>query len=150
MALSAFGCGFQVRGTMNVPPEMQRTYIAASDQHSRFYQRLRSELREFGVEIVDSPAEATAVLSIIDDITDQRVLSVSARNVPREYEVYYTITYSLIADQETVIEPRTQTQTRAYTWDEKRVLGKNREEQVLREALVEDLVRIVLIQISAT
>jgi len=143
------GCGFQLRGTSSVPPDMQRTYIQATDRHSLFYQRLRTELTGAGVELVDSPVDATAIFAILSDITDQRVLSVSARNVPREYEVYYTIRYSVSSGQKTMIEPRTQTETRAYTWDETQVLGKAHEEQVLREALVDDLVRIILIQISA-
>lgn len=143
------GCGFQLRGSASVPAGMKRTYIQATDRHSLFYQRLRTELTGAGVELVDSPADATAVFSILSDITDQRVLSVSARNVPREYEVYYSIRYSITSGEKTMIEPRTQTETRAYTWDETQVLGKAHEEQVLREALVDDLVRIVLIQISA-
>lgn len=149
LAMMLTGCGYQLRGSTSVPPEMARTFISTQDQHSRFYQKLRTELRSAGVELVDSPADATAILSILTDLTDQRVLSVSARNVPREYEVYYTITYSLTAGQTTMIEPRTQTQTLAYNWDETRVLGKSQEEQLLRDALVDDLVRIVLIQISA-
>lgn len=147
--VSLASCGFQVRGATSVPPRLERTYISVVDRHSLFYRKLRSELESAGVELVDSPAEATAVFSILSDITDQRVLSVSARNVPREYEVYYIITYSLTSGQETLIDQRTQTQTRAYNWDETKVLGKAQEEQLLRNALVEDLVRIVLIQLAA-
>lgn len=149
IAASLAACGFQVRGATSVPPILDRTYISVVDRHSLFYRRLRVELESAGVELVDSPVDATAVFSILSDITDQRVLSVSARNVPREYEVYYIITYSLTSGQETLIEQRTQTQTRAYNWDETKVLGKAHEEQLLRESLVEDLVRIVLIQLAA-
>ena len=43
----------------------------------------------------------------------------------------------------------TQTLTRDYTYDETQVLGKAREEEVLRDALVDNLVRITMIQLSA-
>lgn len=142
-------CGFHVRGSTNVPPEIARTYISAVDRHSLFYRQLRLELSAAGIELVDSPADATAIFNILGDVTDQRVLSVSARNVPREYEVYYIVTFSVTSGRETMIEPRTQTQRRTYNWDETKVLGKAREEQELRNALVEDLVRIVLIQLAA-
>ena len=40
------------------------------------------------------------------------------------------------------------TLTRNYTYDPTLVLGKSREEELLRNAIVDDLVRIVLKQIS--
>ena len=147
LALTA--CGFQMRGATSVPPEMARTYIATDDQRSLFYRRLRESLRGAGVIVVESPFDATATFSILSDIPGQRVLSVSARNVPREYEVYYTVFYSVQAKNVTLLEPRSQTLTRDYTWDETQVLGKEKEEELLREAIVDDLVRIVLIQLSS-
>ncbi len=128
---------------------MERTYIATDDLHSLFYRALRIDLQDAGVNLVESPADASAVLSITYDETAQRVLSVSARNVPTEYEVYYTIQYTIDAGSERLVEPQTLTVTRDYTYDELLVLGKAREEALLRDACVDDLVRIVLKQISA-
>ncbi len=147
--LSLAGCGFQLRGATTIPPEMSRTYISTSDRHSVFYRKLRVGLQQAGAEMVDSPVDATAVFSIFTDVTDQRVISVSARNVPREYEIYYTVIYELNTDEATLMEERTQTLTRDYTFDETLVLGKAREEEVLRDAIADDLVRIVLIQLSS-
>ena len=142
------GCGFQLRGAVTVPPEMSRTFIETDDRHSLFYRELRDRLRTAGVEIVDSPVDATATFSIASDNTNQRVLSVSARNVPTEYEVYYTVVYGVVTRERPLLPLRSQTLTRDYTWDETRVVGKEKEEQVLREAIVDDLIRIVLFQLS--
>lgn len=149
MLLVLVACGFQMRATPTVPTLMSNTYIEAGDQYSLFYRKLRRELQAAGVTVVDDRDEATAVFSILNDDTEQRVLSVSARNVPREYEVYYTVYYSLQAGSTTLLEPQRQTATRDYTYDETLVLGKSREEELLREAIVDDLVRIVLIQLSS-
>lgn len=127
---------------------MQRTYVDAVDTHSQFYRELRAQLRMAGVDLVGGGAHATATLSILFDDTGQRVLSVSARNVPTEYEVYYTIEYALSAGSKTLLDTQTLTLTRDYTYDSRLVLGKAREEELLREAIVKDLVRIVLKQIS--
>ena len=121
---------------------MERTYISASDRHSPFYRRLRTAMQEAGVQLVDDPTAATATFGISRDDTDQRVLSVSARNVPTEYEVYYSIEYSLYAEVQSLRLRRN------YTYDPTLVLGRAREEQLLRDAIVDDLVRIVLKQIS--
>ncbi len=143
------GCGFQLRGTATVPPQMAKTYIQTEDRHSLFYRRLRRGLEDAGVEVVDSPSEGTATFSILADDTGQRVLSVSARNVPREFEVYYTVLYSVLSGENILMAPRSQTLTRDYTWDETLVLGKEKEEALLREAIADDLVRIVVIQLSS-
>ena len=142
------GCGFQLQGAYTAPPEMQRTYVAANDPFSQFYRELQAQMRASGIELVDDESSATATFLISFDETSQRVLSVSARNVPTEYEVFYTIEYTLSAGQKVLLETQTLTLTRDYTYDSTLVLGKAKEEELLREAIVDDLVRIVLKQIS--
>ena len=142
------GCGFQLQGALTVPPEMERTYIVTDDRHSLFYRKLRSRLRAAGVGLADTAADSTATLSILRDETDQRVLSVSARNVPTEYEVFYTVEYAIDGDSGRLLDARMLTGTRDYTYDSELVLGKSREEELMREAIADDLVSIVLKQIS--
>lgn len=148
-ALALAGCGFQLRGAPALPAEMSTTYIATPDRHSLYYRKLQRELRANGVEIVEDPAQAGAVFNVLRDETGQRVLSVSARNVPREFQVYYTVTFSLETEGRTMLAPREQTRTRDYIWDETLVLGKAREEDLLRDAVAAELVRVTLIQLSA-
>ena len=145
---SLTACGFQMQGAFVPPAGMERTYIAAGDRHSPFYREFDVRLQAEGVELTDSDADATATFTIFADDTGQRVLSVSARNVPTEYEVFYTITYSLDSGTTGLMPQQTLTLTRDYTYDSTLVLGKAREEELLREAIVADLVRIVMKQIS--
>jgi LPS-assembly lipoprotein len=142
-------CGFSLQGATTTPEAMQRTYISTPDRFSQFYRELRRSLQAAGVEVLDSPADATATLTILYDFTDQRVLSVSARNVPTEFEVFYTVRYAITSGVENLLEPQELTLTRDYTYDATLVLGKAQEEQLMRDAIVDDLVRIVLKQISA-
>lgn len=142
------GCGFQLQSAPTVPEEMRQTYIATTDRYSLFYRELRRELIAAGVNVVDVEANAGATFSIYFDDTDQRVLSVSARNVPTEYEVFYTIQYGLQSGEKAMLDVQELTLTRDYTYDSTLVLGKAKEEQSLREAIAQDLVRIVLKQIT--
>jgi LPS-assembly lipoprotein len=142
------GCGFHLQGATSTPEAMERTYISTTDQFSPFYRELRRTLRASGVEVLDDPTGATATLTILFDLTDQRVLSVSARNVPTEFEVFYTVRYTITSGEASLLEPQELTLTRFYTYDETLVLGKAKEEQVMREAIVDDLVRIIMKQIS--
>ena len=127
---------------------MERTYISATDSRSLFYRNLREALLSADVQLVDNATDATAVFTISFDHTDQRVLSVSARNVPTEFEVFYTIEYSLDSGTKNLLEPQTVTLTRDYTYDPTLVLGKAYEQELLRDAIVDNLVRIVLKQID--
>lgn len=127
---------------------MERTYISATDHRSLFYRKLRAALKSAGVQLVDDPTDATATFTISYDETDQRVLSVSARNVPTEYEVHYTVEYVLNGGTRNLLESQSLTATRDYTYDSTLVIGKAREQELLREAIVDDLVRIVLKQIA--
>lgn len=143
------GCGFQLQDTAStLAPALAQTHIASDNTRSDFVDSLRDVLRLHGVDIVDEN-DASAVITVVQDETGTSLLSVNARNIAREYEIYYAVTFSLrLAGREPVTsEPILL--TRAYTYDETKVLAKAREEQILRRALAEDLARQVLRRIEA-
>jgi LPS-assembly lipoprotein len=147
--LAAAGCGFHLQGAGTLPSGMASTYVETQRPHTDFLLSLTDTLRQRGAELLDAPAEGAAVLDIVADETGQRVLSVSARNIPREYEVYYAVTFSLRVGRESLIANETLVVTRAYTYDETQVLAKAAEEQIIRRALAEDLARRVMQRIQA-
>jgi len=142
--LAVCGCGFQARGTTSFPPEFAATYIDTVDRYSPFYQELVTSLRRSQLEIVDRRDTAQTIIRVSEDESGQRVQSVSPRNVPREFEVFYRIRYSVERGGVEVLEPQSLTRNRDYTWDETLVLGKALEEETLRRALAADLVELVL------
>jgi LPS-assembly lipoprotein len=128
---------------------MARTYVDTDRPHSEFLLTLTDVLRQRGAEVLEAPAEGAAILDIALDETGQRVLSVSARNIPREYEVYYAVTFSLRVGAESLLSNESLVVTRAYTFDQTEVLAKAAEEQILRSALATDLARRVMQRIQA-
>jgi LPS-assembly lipoprotein len=149
LALALAACGFHLQGAGTLPSAMARTYVDTQRPHSEFLQSLTEVLRQRGAELLDAPADGAAVLDITSDETGQRVLSVSARNIPREYEVYYAVTFSLRVGAESLITNESLVVTRAYTFVETQVLAKAAEEEILREALAEDLARRVMQRIQS-
>ncbi len=147
-ALAVTGCGFRLQGAANLPPDLHRMHVVTSDRYSEFYRKLDDALKARGVEVVATPQAADAILTIRRDETGQRVLSVSARNVPREFEVFYTVSYDVRVDGEIRSGADDLTLTRDYTWNESQVLGKEHEEGVLRSALADQLVRAVVTRLS--
>ena len=62
--------------------------------------------------------------------------------------MYYSITFSLESDGESLLPAESLLATRSYTYDETLVLGKSAEEVELHRALAQDLVRQVLRRIE--
>ena len=149
LGLSLGACGFHLEGAGSLPAVMAKTFVQAPDRNSDFLYSLRDALRQRGLRIVDTPAEAGAELIISEDNTGQRVLSVSARNVPREYEIFYSVTFAVRSGKQSLLEPQSLVATRSYTYDETQVLAKGREEEVLRQALAKDLAQKVVRRIEA-
>ncbi len=149
LGLLTSACGFHLRGDVGYPPGMAVTYIEATDRYTPFYQRLKSALRQGGVRVTANPADAGAVLRIHNDESGQRVLSVSARNTPVEYDVYYLVRYSLEIGGSEALPSQQLVLNRDYTYDETLVLGKGAESEVIRQALAGDLVGLVTRRLSS-
>jgi len=143
------GCGFQFRGTPDFPPQMAVMHIAAKDRYSAFYRELVTVLRRSDVTLTDDPAQARTVLRILTDDTGRRLLSVTARNVPAEYELYYRVRFSVDVDGVEAVPLEQLALTRDFSFDETQVLGKSGEEEVIRAAIASDLVGLVTRRLAA-
>ena len=149
VALSLSACGWRLQGSSRLSQTMTVTYVDAEDRYTEFNRALRDRLRASGAKLVDRAGEATAVVKIIKDESGQRVLSVSARNTPEEYEVFYTVEYSVASGGTELIPPQRLELTRDYSYDTAAVLAKQREQAVLREALAQDLAGLVLRRVAS-
>lgn len=143
------GCGFQLRGEQTLPEAMAVTYVAAPDRESVLYESLLGALRRANVSITDNPAEATAVLTLLQDIAGQRVLSVTTQGNPEEYELFRTIQYELVADDETLVRSLPVTVTRDFAYVESDVIGTQRQAERLDALLAGELTSLVIRTLSA-
>ena len=147
--VSLSACGWRLQGAAKLSPTMTMTNVDAKDRYTEFNQALRERLRASGAKVTERSADATAVVKIIKDQSGQRVLSVSARNTPEEYEVFYAVEYSVVSGGNELIPPQKLELTRDYSYDTTAVLAKQREQAVLREALAQDLAGLVLRRLAS-
>lgn len=143
------GCGFQLEGAAELADDLQRVYIQAADPFSPFVRAFQQRVRQRSGRVVEDRSDADVVLVVLGDETGQRVLSVSARNLPREYEVFYVLRFSVTGPAGSASEVQTLDLVRNYAFDETQVLGKRNEEVSLRQSLAEDLARQVMRRIDA-
>ena len=86
---------------------------------------------------------------IIKDDVVRRTLSVSAQNKPNEYEVTYNVRFSVTSGDKELLAPQDISATRSYSFDETRLLAKEHEEAILRQAMAHDLADRVIRQLSS-
>ena len=137
------GCGFQLRGSA----DLQGLKSVRIDTGSTI---LRDELAVFLVD--DKKAPVDAVLSAYDENYQRRVLSVDSNTgKAREYELAYTVKFNLVdGDGEALVSEQRVRLVRDFVFDEDAVIGKSREEDVLRREMRRDAVQHILRRLTAT
>lgn len=143
-ALLLTGCGFRLQGSATLPPGLESVHVATRDELSPFAVELFQGLERAGGQRAPSAGEADAVIRVRADRTGRRVLSVSARNTPQEFAIFYEVEYSVERDGEEVVPLQRLELTRNISFDESQLLAKDREEEILRDAMARDLADLVL------
>jgi len=147
-ATALAGCGFQLQRPATLPPELKALRIEAEDTQSEFYHALKDRLEDAGAD-TDAPGADAATLRILRDGTAERVLSVSARNVPTEYELSYSVRVTVSAGGRELMPAEEFTLTRDYSFDETALLAKQRERDTLSDALAGDLASVVMHRLAS-
>ncbi|HSY44501.1 MAG TPA: LPS assembly lipoprotein LptE [Steroidobacteraceae bacterium] len=148
-ALLAAACGFHLQGRTPLPALVKTPYLEAPDRQSDFVQSLLHALLANGAQPMQDKAHASVVVSILRDNVTRRVLSVSALNQPNEYEVTYTVSFSVAAGDKELLAAQELSATRTYSFDERLLLAKDHEEDILRADMAHDLADMVMRRLSS-
>jgi LPS-assembly lipoprotein len=143
------GCGFHLQGRTPLPAVVRQPFVEAPDRQSDFVQYLRHALISNGAQLTPEREQASAVVSILRDNVSRRVLSVSATNQPNQYEVTYTVGFTVSAAGKELLPPQEVQATRAYSFDERILLAKNHEEEILRQDMARDLADMVMRRLAS-
>jgi LPS-assembly lipoprotein len=143
-------CGFQLRGSADLPPAMKVTYIEGVKPFGTLADDFAAALRLRNITVTDRESLATAVLHITADNTEKLVVSVDTSGNVLEYELRQTIHFSVLAaDQRVGVAEQSVSLSRDYIFSSTDVLGKQREEQVVSATLQENLVNLAMLRIAA-
>lgn len=147
-ALPLAGCGFRLRGSFSTP---FKTLYLQMPPNSRLTVRLRQELlAESGVTIVNTPAEAEAILELLSDSRSRDVLSINDTGRAREYELTLSLSFRVSSpDGFDYMEAVTLTTRRDLTYAESDFLSREKEEAFLYRDMEADLVSQLMRRIEA-
>ena len=146
LCVAVAGCGFKLRGqqtfpfeTISVPTntplgvELKRNIAAASAQ----------------TKLVDSAAEAEAVLSVLSEANEKVILSLNTQGRVREYQLRYRVVYRVSSQKGIDFIPATAVLlTRDITFNDQ-VLAKEVEEAQLYREMRSDLVQQIVRRLAA-
>lgn len=148
LALNA--CGFRLRGSVELPPVLQDTYIQSQAPFTGMARALRTQLERSGANVLASKEQASAILAVVNERSESRVLSVGSRGKATEYELFDEATFSLSdAGGKVLIEPQTVRITRDLVFDPNELLGKLSEAESIHKQMRENLARQILMRIDA-
>jgi LPS-assembly lipoprotein len=143
------GCGFHLQGHTPLPASLKTPYVETPDRQSAFAQSMRHALLSNGAQLADTREHSSAVVHIIKENYKKRVLSVSATNQPNEYEITYTITFAVTAADKELLPQEDIAVTRTYSFDERLLLAKGHEEDLLHADMARDLADRVMRRLAS-
>jgi LPS-assembly lipoprotein len=147
LVLSA--CGFHLQGHTPLPDVVKTPYVQTTDRQSEFAVSLERAMISSGAHPVEDKEKASVVVNIIKDDVVRRTLSVSAQNQPDEYELTYTVRFSVTAGDKELLPPTDITNVRSFAFAEQLLLAKNHEEMSLRQDMAHDLADMVMRRLAS-
>jgi LPS-assembly lipoprotein len=146
-ALSA--CGFRLAGSDPLPAVMARPYLSLKDPYTDFSREFEHQLKASGATPQPNREGATASVDITKDLVEQRTLAVSAQNIPTEYELTYTVTFSVHGGGKELLAPQTISLSKDFSYNETLQLAKEHEADILRQQMARDLVSITMHRLTS-
>ncbi len=144
------GCGFHLRGSANLVDSLKVMYVQGVNLKQGLGLALKRNLTSNDVLVLASYQADSAVLTIIENKVERRVLSVGSDAKVSEYELFGTVKFN-ISDKngQLLAENQNVEARRDYQFDQDQVLGKEEEERLLREELNQQLAQSIVRYLSA-
>jgi len=143
------GCGFRLAGSQPLPAVLLRPYLSLQDPYTDFAHEFVRQLKGAGADLQPGSTGASAEVSVSRDTVEQRILSVSARNIPTEYLLVYTVTFAVTGGGKELLSPQTVSLSQDYTFSEQAVLAKEHEADVLRLQMARNLAAIAMRRLAS-
>ncbi len=143
-SIAVGGCGFRLAGSERLPVVLAKPYLSVKDPYTDFSREFERQLKSSGASLQLGRQDATATIEVTKDLIEQRTLAVSARNIPTDYELRYTVTFDVSGPDEQILPPQTLTLSRDYSFEENELLAKEHEADILRAQMARDLATMAM------
>lgn len=140
-------CGFHLRSLGDLPFESIYVQGTSAPGIARELKRL---LAGSGVKVVSSPEDAQALVELMSEQSEKRILSLSGKGTVSEYDVFYRVTFRV---KKSVAEnwgpPQLVEQHRDFSYDNSALLAKDAEEARLMSDMHTEAIHEILRRVSS-
>ena len=148
-ALLLASCGFQLRGTAQLPFESM--YVQAPTGSAFALQLKRAVEAGTSTRVTDSAGQAQVVLQILNELREKQILSLSGGGRVSEYLLRYRVSFRLTDRLNREHIPASEIVLRRdYTYSDDEALAKEGEEALLYQSMRNDAVQQLLRRLQAT
>ncbi|MCC6209714.1 MAG: hypothetical protein IT513_01600 [Burkholderiales bacterium] len=148
LALGLAGCGFQLRGTAELP--FKTVYLPPSGTPGVALELRRNIQAGTRAKVVDDPKSAEAVIEFTQESRDRVILSLAGSGRVREFELQYRVSFRVHDNKGGEFVPaNTIFLKRAITYTDAEILAKEREEYQTYRSLESEMVQQILRRIEA-
>jgi LPS-assembly lipoprotein len=148
LVLVLAGCGFQMRGTADLP--FETLYVPPASGPGIALDLKRNIQAGTRTAVVDDMKKADAVLEFSQETRDRLILSLAATGRVREYQLRYTVAFRVHDGKGGEFVPASRVQlTRDITFNDSDVLSKETEEQLLYRDMQFDMVQQIMRRLAA-
>lgn len=142
------GCGFQLRGKTHVSPLLSVVYIQNQLEDVNLSRAVDQIMGELGYSSVVK-SQSKLILLLESSRYNKRVLSIGSLGKAQEFEVTYTVHYSLRhINSEQYLVQEVLSLKRDMSYDVSAALGKSKEEQIIKQELLLQAARAIVRRIQ--
>lgn len=143
-------CGFHIRSTADIPPQLKILYVSSADKHSVLAPLLKQNLRELGVNVVNSPQQAPLTLAILSENFSQTKNILGTAQTLNSVNMYYTVTFAIEGnDHQSLVSPITLTTSTSYLQNSSQILGDTTMLPSYQQELIRNMISQILSHLSA-
>jgi len=147
LAFTLAGCGFQLRGTADVPFETLYLPGATTGIALDLKRNIQSGTR---AKVVDDPKNAQAILQFTEETRNKEILSLTGTGRVREFQLRYRVAFRVHDGKGGEYLPPSLIQlTRDVTFNDAEILAKEAEEQLLFRDMQTDMVQQIMRRLAA-
>ena len=144
-SLLVSGCGFHLRGQIDVPESLMRMHVKGSD--IELVRDVEKSLKFSDIEIVEDGDNA-ALLDLSNTSYVKEVIGTDNSGIATNYKMTYTLNYVVYDANQEVLQKQSLNQNRSLAYDASRILVFEREEVFLAEDMRKDLINQMLRRMS--
>ena len=142
------GCGFQLRGAVDIPQEYTPVFIQSAGAVGEV---IAQRLQDSGLAVTTSPRQAGLVLRLLSQRRDSRIVAVDRDGKALAYELAYTVRFDAQGPGGAELLP-VQSLRAVRTFDDNpdvAVLGKQLESEIIYQDMVADVADRILLRLRA-